>query len=79
LLRWAVPVALTSFHSTDHFKIKGIGSALHSKLRFENKTAEKILKLAWTFFLLFYLFVNAMDLLSKQTISFLENFIRKLT
>jgi hypothetical protein len=31
------------------------------------------------FFLFFFLFVNAMGLLSKQTISFLENFIRKLT
>jgi hypothetical protein len=59
LLRSAVPVALTSFHSTEHLKIKGIGSALPSKLRFENKTAVKMLKQAWTFLLLFYLFVTA--------------------
>jgi hypothetical protein len=31
----------------------------HAKLRFENKTAEKMLKQAWTFFRLFYLCVTA--------------------
>jgi hypothetical protein len=40
-------------------KIKGIDFVFPSKLRFENKTAVKMLKQAWTFLLLFYLFVTA--------------------
>ena len=47
------------FPQSSALKIKGIGFALPSKLRFENKTAVKMLKQAWTFLLLFYLYVTA--------------------
>ena len=47
------------FPQSSALKIKGIGCARPSKLRFENKTAVKMLKQAWTFLLLFYLFVTA--------------------
>jgi hypothetical protein len=43
----------STFPQSSALKIKGIGSALPSKLRFENKTAVKMLKQAWTFLLLF--------------------------
>jgi hypothetical protein len=50
-----------------------------SKLRFENTIAKKMLKRAWTFSWLLYLFVTATGLFSNQTISFLENLIQKIT